>query len=121
MSLKTGFSSFQLSIIFFTVAIEPDAWLKLLRKMELKPHPLVVELTNQTLSLVMDAMATRSDQSRACLRTLLRVSEDSVVGCVVDEVCRVLGAREVVSVTTDDMEIMLTPPTQLWHNQLWKE
>ena len=89
--------------------------------MELKPHPLVVELTNQILSLVMDGMATRPDQSRASLKTLLRVSEESVVRGVVDEVTRVLGAPEVVSVTTDDMEIMLTPPTQLWHHQLWKE
>ena len=103
------------------MAVEPDAWVKLLRRMELKPHPLVVELTNQILSLVLDGMATRPDQSRASLRTLLRVSEDSVVGGVVDEVCRVLSAPEVVSVATDDIEIMLTPPTQLWHNQLWKE
>ena len=89
--------------------------------MELKPHPLVGESTNQILSLVLEGMGTRADQSRASLRTLLRVSEESVVGGVVEEVCRVMGAREVVSVTTEDMEIMLTPPTQLWHNQLWKE
>ena len=103
------------------MAVEPDAWVKLLRRMELKPHPLVMESTNQILSLVLDGMATRPDQSRASLRTLLRVSEDSVVGGVVDEVCRVLSAPEVISVATDDIEIMLTPPTQLWHNQLWKE
>ena len=89
--------------------------------MELKPHPLISGSTNRVLSLVLDAMATRPDQSRASLKTLLCVCEESVVEGVVKEVCRVVGASEVISVTTDDMEIMLTPPTQLWHSQLWKE
>lgn len=44
-----------------------------------------------------------------------------MVGGVVEEVCRVLGAPEVIAVTTEDVEIFSTPSTQLWHPQLWKE
>ena len=103
------------------VAVDPNAWLHLLRKMELKPHPFVTEMTNQILSIVLEGMATRPDQSRCSLQTLLCVGEECLVESVVGEVCRVMGAPEVVSVTTEDMEIFMTPPTRLWHHQLWQE
>ena len=101
--------------------MEPRAWLNLLKKMEVKPHPLIKGSIGRILSLVLDGMATKPDQSCASVRTVLQVSEGSMVESVVEEVCRVVHALEVISVTTDDMEIMLTPPTQLWHSQLWKE
>ena len=104
-----------------TAAVDPSAWLSFLRKLELKPHPLVAETTNQMLTVILEGMGTQPDQSRGSLQTLLHVGEECVVESVVEEVCRVMGAPEVVSVTTEDMEILLTPPTHLWHPQLWHE
>ena len=105
----------------FPVAVDPNAWLRFLRTLELKPHPLVAESTDQIRDVILEGVATRPDQSRSSLQTLMCVSEECVVESVVDEVCRVMGAPEVISVTTEDMEILLTPPTRLWHPQLWQE
>ena len=103
------------------VAVDPNVWLHVIHKLELKPHPLVTDMTNQILSIVYDGMATQPDQSHRSLRTLLRVNEESMIDSVVDKACQVMGAPEVFSVTTEDMEIMMTPPTKLWHRQLWQE
>ena len=104
-----------------TVAVDPSTWLHLLRKLELEPHPLVAKTTNELLSVVLEGMAVHPDQSRGALRTLMGVAEECVVESVIGEVCRVMGAPEVISVTTDEMEIMLTPPIQLWNPQLRHE
>ena len=51
----------------------------------------------------------------------MRVGEEWVVPNVVEEVCRVLGSREVLEVTQEHVEIMLTPPTSLWHKRMQHE
>ena len=51
----------------------------------------------------------------------MRVGEEWVVPSVVEEVCRVLGRGEVLEVTQEHLEIMLTPPTSLWHRRMQQE
>lgn len=103
------------------MAIDPYGWLHLLHKLELKPHLLIAEATDKILAVILEGVATQPDQSRSSIQTLLSVGKDCIVEGVVSEVCRVLGASEVISVTTEDMEIFWTPSTKLWHPQLWKE
>ena len=40
---------------------------------------------------------------------------------VVEEVCTLVERREVLAVTGEEMEIMLTPSSQLWHKGLRHE
>ena len=108
-------------LICSSVAIDPHAWLHLLHKLELEPHLLIAEATDKILAVIFEGVATQPDQSRSSIRTLLSVGKEGIVEGVVSEVCRVLGASEVISVTTEEMEIFSTPPTKLWHPQLWKE
>ena len=78
-------------------------------------------MTNQILAIILGGVATQPAQVHRSLQTLLCVGEECVVGSVVGEVCRVLGAPEVLAVTGEDMAVMMTSPKQLWHAQLWKE
>ena len=101
--------------------MDTSAWLSLLRKAELDPGALMFDCHGDLASVLTANMAAHHESCVHGLRTVVICGGGGVVGELVEGVCSVLGASEVVRASEDDMEVLCTPEGQLWHAGLRKE
>lgn len=93
----------------------------LLQKLELDPRTLISELADEILKTLRDKMSNRKETCHRALATLLTFGPDLMVPRVVDDMCLLLGNREVMEVTEEQIEILHTPPGELWHQGMTRE
>ena len=108
-------------MIFSSVAVEPNSWMEILKRLKLDPSSFLSSSSRELTSILISNMADKTQACLLALHTLLVFGERAVTPVLMDEVCNVLGNQEVVTASTDGMEIMNTPQGQLWHKGMKTE
>ena len=66
-------------------------------------------------------MASQQETCRNALASLAGLGMESFLPEVVGQACALLGQWGVLDVTEDQLEVMHTPPGQLWHRGMMHE
>ena len=107
--------------LYFSDCVCPTAWVDLLKRLNLDPRALISNQADVILKSLTDMMSTKKETCYRSLATLLTFGPDFLVPKIVDDVCVLLGNRELMEVTEEQMEILTTPPGELWHSGMRKE
>lgn len=108
-------------IFFFVASTNPGSWQKVVSKLNLAPDDLISRYSSQLLRTILEGLPQQSEASRNALCTLVTLGAGLIVPNIVEHLCELLGNAEVRGATEEMLEIMYTPPGQLWHQGLLKE
>jgi len=105
----------------FTAAICPHAWGSILQKLSFPPHSLISQCANELLTTILGRVQSQPQACRNALSSLVSFGAGLFLPKVVEQVCALLGQQEVLEVTGEQLEVMRTPPGQLWHKGMVHE
>lgn len=105
----------------FTAAICPHAWGSILQKLSFPPHSLISQCANELLTTILGRVQSQPQSCHKALSSLVSFGAGLFLPEVVEQVCALLGQQEVLEVTGEQLEVMRTPPGQLWHKGMMHE
>lgn len=93
-------------------------WCKLVKQMSLSPSNTLLSCSEDIVEQLFDTVSADTLACGEGVRSMALLGGCDALRAIVNKMVLVMMKHDIIQASKDDAEIMVTPPTQLWHNEL---
>ena len=93
-------------------------WSKLVKQMSLSPPSTLLACCSTIADKLFANVHSNPAACREGIQTVVKLCGSDGVKVIVNKIVSVITKRDILDSVRDDVDIMMTPPTQLWHSEL---
>ena len=93
-------------------------WCKLVKQMSLSPSSTLLGCCSTITDKLFANIHSNPVACREGMQTVVELCGSDGVRVIVNQIVSVLTKKEILDSSREDVDIMMTPPTQLWHSEL---